>query len=94
MKIGQAIKELRKKANIKQGELAKTIGISNNAMCLIETNQTIPHGNTIKKISEALNIPVPLIYLMSIEINDINKDKVEIYKLLYPTIKEMIFKLA
>jgi len=92
MEIGQAIKELRKRNGINQGDFADKIGISQTALSQIESNKKHPSSTTRYKIAKALDIPETIIYLLCIKEEDISDNKKDIYKILYPTIKEMIFR--
>lgn len=94
MNIGKAIKEIRKKKGIQQGELAVAIGISQTSLSQIESGLKKPSTSSLNKISEALNVSEPFIYMMSYEEQDIPQHKKEIFKLLYPTVKSMILQIT
>lgn len=93
MKIGQTIKDLRKLKGVKQKDFCKIIGISQNALCQIEGDVAYPHSNTLKSIAKAFDMPEQMIYLLSIKESDVPKHKKEAYRILYPTIKQMIHSL-
>lgn len=63
MKIGSAIKSIRKKQNISQCELANKVGVSPTSITLFEQDKRYPHPNTLEKICKALNTPELVIYL-------------------------------
>lgn len=48
--IGERIKELRKRENLKLIEIEKNIGISNAALSKIETGKNEPKASTIKAL--------------------------------------------
>lgn len=81
MNLGKAIKELRKHKGISQKELAIRCGISTNAICSLENNDSFPSKNTFEKICKALGIPGAYIFLFSISEEDIPESKRELYKL-------------
>ena len=82
MSIGKTIKELRKNKNIRQTDLAFRCGLSVNALCQIELDNTFPHKKTIDKISKALEINPYHLMLSSINEKDIPKEKREVFKVL------------
>ncbi|MFA5382045.1 MAG: helix-turn-helix transcriptional regulator [Candidatus Micrarchaeia archaeon] len=58
MSLGTNIKVTRIKQNISQGDLAKTIGISQNHLCLIEGDNGTPSLATLQKIADSLKTTV------------------------------------
>ena len=89
MDIGNAIKAVRTRKKITQKELAQKCEISANALCSIEKNASFPSKETIKKICDALEIPVSYLLFFSITEEDIPEDKVSVFNVL----KEPILKI-
>lgn len=58
MNLGKLIKEEIKRQNRKQKEIAKIVGISNNAMCQICLGNAFPHKKTLENICKSLNIEI------------------------------------
>ncbi len=58
MAIGDRILELRKQKNISQGKLAKTLGISRQAVSKWETNQSSPDTLNLIKLADLLETDV------------------------------------
>jgi transcriptional regulator with XRE-family HTH domain len=87
MKIGKTIKELRIQKEIKQGDLANRIGISQTSLSLIESGVTQPSQDTLKKVCDIFEIPQPFIYYLALEESDIPDNKKELYKILEPKLK-------
>lgn len=58
MSIGERILELRKEQNISQGELAKLLEVSRQAVSKWETDQSCPDTLKLIKLSELLNTDV------------------------------------
>jgi len=56
--LGQQIFQARKNKGISQEELAEMSKINLRTIQRIEKGETSPHGDTLKRISEALNIPI------------------------------------
>lgn len=65
MNIGRSIKFVRVATEIKQGEMAKRLGISQNYLSLLENNHSEPSLSLLKKISTEFNIPVSFLMLES-----------------------------
>lgn len=56
--IGQSIRNARKKAKIKQGELAKIIGHGRNAISKWETDKRTPLITAVIDIADALGVSI------------------------------------
>jgi transcriptional regulator with XRE-family HTH domain len=54
--IGDRLRQLRKQSLMTQEELAKRSGVAVSTIIRIEHNQVEPHGSTIRKLAEALNV--------------------------------------
>lgn len=52
--IGKTLQSIRKKANMKQGELAEKIGISEKHLSKIETGKNLPSLDNFLKMAEVL----------------------------------------
>lgn len=91
MIIGEAIKHLRKnKSGLNQKEFCKEIGITQSYLSLIEGNKKIPSMDVLNKICNYFNTPLPVLFWFSVNEEDIQDDKKDMYKILKPTIDEMI----
>jgi transcriptional regulator with XRE-family HTH domain len=58
MNLGQQIIQARKNRGLSQEQLAENSKINLRTLQRIEKGETYPHGETLKRISEALNIPL------------------------------------
>lgn len=90
MRIGQAIKQLREQKSYNQKELAQACEISAAYLSQIENNKRQPSLDLIEVIGNKLGVPVPVILFRSLNEQDIQEDKREIYKILNPTIMKFI----
>jgi len=90
MNIGGAIEGLRKKKEIRQNELAEKAKITQSYLSLIESNKKEPNLKTLRAIAEALEVPLPIIFFLSITEDDIPRGKKESYKLLSPLVNSVI----
>lgn len=90
MKLGTTIKELRQKSGLKQFELAEKCNISSTYLSQIESNMREPNISTLKEISSCLNIPLPILFYLSMEDSDITSSKREAFKLIDQPVKSLI----
>lgn len=93
MKIGEVINSIIKKKGITQTELAKKIGKSTTALSQIINGVYDPNPETLDKICEALEVPKAIVYFLTISEKDVPEDKVELYKMLAPSIKDFLVKV-
>lgn len=75
---------------IKQNSLAEKVGISQTYLSQIENNIKEPNLSTLKLICENINIPLPVLFLISIDEKDISPEKQSAFKLLSPAINSML----
>lgn len=63
--IGRSIKFVRVAAEIRQGEMAECLGISQNYLSMLENNKAEPSLSLLKKIATTFNVPVSFLLLES-----------------------------
>ena len=56
LRIGDKVRETRKRKLLTQQQLADKAGIGVNTIIRIERNQVEPHGRTIRKLAAALGV--------------------------------------
>lgn len=93
MNIGQVIKDFRKQKGIKQGEFAELCHVSQTYLSLIENNQKEPNLSLLKTIAEQLEIPLPILFFLSLDENDVPEQKKDIFKILEPSLKGLIAQI-
>ena len=93
MNLGTTIKELRKAKGISQGQLADKIGITGPSLSQIETGNAQPKKSTLENISRELDITPELLYLLSLEKENVIEGKEELYESLYPKMREWMMEL-
>lgn len=93
MNIGQAIKNIRIKKNIKQKDFAPMIGVTQSYLSLIEHGTRDPSLDVLKSLSNAIGIPLPVLFWFGINESDIDKNKIYAYNLLKPSIDGLISEL-
>ena len=90
MDLGTTIKKIRQQKGIRQNSLAEIIGITQTYLSQIENNVKEPNLSTLRKISKELNLPLPILFFLSLDDRDIKPEKRIAYNLLAPSIKAMI----
>lgn len=92
MKIGATIREIRKGKNpvLKQYQLAQNLGISQTYLSQLEKGSKEASPDLIKKIANALDTPLPVFILMSVEESDIPEHKRAAHKQLTPILLELL----
>lgn len=61
------LKELRKKNNLKQYEVAELIGMSKRQYLKYENNQIKPNYKVVEKLSKIYNLEIKELYIMLLE---------------------------
>lgn len=90
MNIGSTIKTLRKQQGVQQNKLAECSEISQTYLSQIENNVKEPNLSTLRKIASKLNVPLPIIFFLSLDENDIRPEKRAAYDLFAPAIKSIV----
>ncbi|WP_299222199.1 helix-turn-helix transcriptional regulator [uncultured Aquimarina sp.] len=93
MEIGQIIGLLIKKRGLTQLEVAKRIGKSPTSLSHIVKGVHKPNPDTMEKICEVLGVPQGILYFLTVSEKDIPEDKLGMYKILAPSLKEFIVKI-
>lgn len=90
MKLGQTISNIRKKKGLKQDELAGRSNISQTYLSQIENDKKTPNINTLKIISNVLNVPMPIIFFLSLDKDDIPEVKREAFDTLFSPFESFV----
>ena len=90
MNLGVTIKNIRKKKGQTQSEFASICGISQTYLSQIESNQREPNLSTLKIISNELNVPLPILFFLSLNIDDIQQSKREAFEIISPSVKSLV----
>lgn len=93
MNLGQAIANVRKKKQIKQKVLAEKCSISQTYLSQIENNRRDPNLSTLKKISQVLQVPLPIIFFLSLTDEDIPEQKKETFMHLSSPVKALVHEI-
>lgn len=74
----------------KQGEVCDKIGISQTALSQIENGVKTPRITTVVRLATFLDVPLPVLYLMSFEDTDVSEKYRSKFNDLYPVILAII----
>lgn len=90
MDIGKAIKQARQQRGLKQNAFAEMCQITPSYLSQIEKNQKDINLSKLKAIAEALEMPLQILFFLSMTDEDIQPNKREAYKIIEPSIKALI----
>jgi len=90
MDLGQTIKDLRQEKMLTQEQLATQCGITQTYLSQIERNQKEPTLSALKDIAASLEVPVPILFFLSIDEKDIPPEKRDAFNSVGATFKSVI----
>ncbi len=90
MNIGTAIRVLRKRAKINQALYSKNIGISQCYLSQIENGHKTPSLDVLKDVANGFGVPLAIIFWFGVEESDIPLEKREIFKLIKPSLDNLL----
>ena len=90
MNLGTTIKKLRKQRGLKQFEFAERANITAAYLSLVETGQREPSLDFLKKISEVLSLPIPVILFLSLDESDVPPNKRQAFEIVRKPVLAMI----
>lgn len=73
--IGKQIRIFRNIAGVRQGELAKRIGVSPNYISLVENGRREPSLKFLKRLSEEFDLPLSVLFWSDFETENIEEPK-------------------
>ena len=88
--IGSKIKELRKARKLTLQAVARETGFSPALISQIENNNKEPNLSTLKTISSKLETPLPILFFLSIDSDDISPEKEDAFNIIAPSVKSLI----
>jgi len=90
MDLGTIIKNIRKQKGQTQGEFAALCDITQTYLSQIESNQKEPNLSKLKTISENLNVPLPILFFLSMTEEDVPVNKRKAFKIVSPSVKSLV----
>lgn len=92
MRLGLAIKKLRKERGMTQVQLSKLVGVSSVMVGFWEIGRTFPTQPKIKKVADAFGISVALLLILAITDEDIPESKKELYNALVNPLQKALME--
>lgn len=92
MNLGQTIRGIRHRKNMKQCELAKLAGISITALVEIEKGKVFPTQETINRICKALGISKGCLLVHSLDESELPPQKSLLYQYLVKPLQEELWE--
>lgn len=89
MNLGLAIIKVRKIRGYNQKKLATLCEITPSYLSQIESNKKEPNLATLKKISLKLSFPLPVIFAIAMDDDDVPQERKEAFEFLKPFIKSL-----
>jgi len=90
MDLGYTIKKSRKQKGLTQNEFSSLCGITQTYLSQIEGNLKEPNLSTLKTISENLNLPLPILFFLSMTDEDVQPNKREAFEIISPSVKSLV----
>lgn len=90
MNLGNVIKNIRKQKGQTQSEFALSCGITQTYLSQIESNLKEPNLATLKLISLNLNLPLPILFFLSMTEEDVQPSKRKAFQIVSPSIKSLV----
>lgn len=90
MNLGSTIRNLRKQRRLTQDEFSSKCGITQTYLSQIENNLKDPNFSTLKIIGEQMDIPLPILFFLSMTDDDIHPDKRKAFEIVSPSIKSLV----
>lgn len=90
MNIGSTIKKIRIQKGFKQTDFADKCQLTQAYLSKIESNKKEPAISVFKTIADGLGVPLPVLFFLSLDEEDIDPKKKEAFQIILPSIKGMI----
>ena len=90
MTIGQKLKELRKQKSLKQGVVAKEMGISQTYLSQIENGKRNPSTVLLDRFAAFCNVPLAVLYWLTLTEDSVASDKKEFFKQIKPILDTVV----
>ena len=90
MNLGTTIKKLRQQKGFKQNLFADKCDITPAYLSQIENNLKEPNISTLRVICTNLDVPIPILFFLALDNNDVAPAKRKSFEMLAPSVKSMI----
>jgi transcriptional regulator with XRE-family HTH domain len=93
MNLGKTIKDLRRRKELSQTDLAEKCRITSTYLSQLENNKKYPSPELAAALCTVFEVPVPILYFMAMDESDIPTEKLEAYRTLAPSMNLVIGQL-
>jgi len=93
MNIGIGVKTVRTKKGFNQKQFCEKVGITQSYLSLIESNKKTPSTEVLERIAEAVGVTLPVLFWFTVDENDVDNKKLEMFRLLKPSVDKLITDL-
>ena len=90
MNLGKTIKTARKQKGLTQSQFAEACDITQAYLSQIENNNKEPNLSTLKNISTHLEVPLPVLFFLALDEEDVQPEKAEAFKLIAPSVRSLL----
>ncbi|NML68221.1 helix-turn-helix transcriptional regulator [Chryseobacterium sp. RP-3-3] len=90
MDLGTTIRNIRKQRGQTQKEFATSCGITQTYLSQIESNSKEPNLSKLKEISACLDMPLPILFFLSLGNEDVKPEKRDAFNLINPSVKSLV----
>ncbi|HVZ38335.1 MAG TPA: helix-turn-helix transcriptional regulator [Candidatus Kapabacteria bacterium] len=90
MNMGRTIKELRRVRGMNQQQLADSVPLSMTYLSLIEGNKREPSLATLRSICDVLGVPLPIVFFLALDVDDVKKEKRPAFEQLSPALRAFL----
>jgi len=90
MDLGKTMKKIRKQKGLTQNVFAANCNITQTYLSQIENNQKEPNLSVLKAISENLEVPLPIIFFLSMTDADVHPNKRAAFEIISPSVKSLV----
>lgn len=90
MDLGNSIRKIRKQKGQTQSEFALSCGITQTYLSQIESNLKEPNLSTLRIISESLDLPLPILFFLSLTEDDVQPNKRKAFQIVSPSVKSLV----
>ena len=90
MNYGKAIRAFRLKTKVPQRVLASCVGITQPYLSLIENSKKVPSMEVLERISTELGIPLPILMLDTLSVDNVPIQKRDAFIALKPAIDNLL----
>lgn len=90
MNLGTTIKTLRKRKRLGQKTLAAACGVTHTYLSQVENNRKRPSPDLMDALARELEVPVPILYFLSMDDQDVDPNKAQAFEVLKKPIDAMI----